>query len=149
MTLVFVYGTLKGLKTRFGHGSPFQESEFVGHATTVDDFNLVDGVYPIALLSDDVLSKHQFNGKILGEVYAVGPDCVAALDQYEDYPDLYTRHDTKVKLIKGGTVRAWIYTGRNARAMVGKQGRDYIVPNASGELYWHFDSEIPLTDQTM
>lgn len=148
MTLCFVYGTLKGMKTRFGPGSDLQASEFVGHAVTHLPFCLIDGIYPIALHQDDIRAKPNLCGKILGEVYAVQPAAVAALDAYEGYPDLYTRSKIRVNLLKGGSMMAWIYTGTGARNMIGHPGRDYIVPNASGELYWHFDTEVPLPNST-
>lgn len=148
MTLCFVYGTLKGMKTRFGLGSALQGSEFVGHAVTHLPFCLIDGIYPIALHQDDIKAKPNLCGKIFGEVYAVNAAAVDALDAYEGYPDLYTRSLIRVDLLKGGSVMAWIYTGTGARDMIGSPGRDYIIPNASGELYWHFDTEVPLTNST-
>lgn len=149
MTLVFVYGTLKGMKRRFGSGSNLQDSEFLGHGITVDDFNLIDGIFPIAIHADNIKAKPEYNGKIFGEVYAVQSTAVTALDAYEGYPDLYTRAMYKVKLLKGGTVEAWIYTGRSINASIGHDNRVHIHPDHDKQLYWQFIDELPLTSKAM
>lgn len=144
MTLVFTYGTLKGMKLRFGSGSPLQATEFVGHALTKDLFNLIDGGFPIALESGDIKSFGRFDGHIIGEVYAIKRNVMESLDSYEGYPDYYTRREYTVNFLKGGSTKAWIYTGTGARESVNDPGRNYIMPDADKTLYWRYASEIPL-----
>lgn len=145
MTLVFVYGTLKGMKNRFGTGSGLQKSEFVGHGLTKGLFNLADGPYPIAIPASHSKAKETHQGHITGEVYAVQPQAVTSLDAYESYPDLYDRQLYDVVLGNGATVKAWIYTGNQAADMIGGPGRQLVKPNDVKTLYWHFPLEVALT----
>jgi gamma-glutamylaminecyclotransferase len=81
MTRIFTYGTLIS-------GEPnhrvLRGSRCLGPACTPPRFKLVDlGAYP-GMLADG-------NTSVVGEVYDVGDDVLAALDRLEGHPHLYKR----------------------------------------------------------
>lgn len=142
--LVFVYGTLKGMKHRFGPGSDLQESKYLGQGVTEPVFNVVDGPYPIAVLEREKEFKEALRGGILGEVYEVTDKAVDALDRYEGYPDLYQRLDVDVNMLDGGVHKAWIYIGNQALRSIGRGWNEYISPDVTGSLYWPYEYEHPV-----
>ena len=79
--LVFVYGTL-----RYGESnSPLLEgSPFLGEHRTAPSYRMLDlGGYPAVVPGG--------SDPILGEVYAVDPVTLGALDALEGHPDFYRR----------------------------------------------------------
>jgi gamma-glutamylcyclotransferase (GGCT)/AIG2-like uncharacterized protein YtfP len=97
--LVLVYGTLK-------RGQPNHHqlagSAFCGAASLpkLALYNL--GPFPMAVASDDP------NTCLHGELYAVHPTQLAALDRFEGSPRLYERQQHR--LVDGRPV--WVYVGR-------------------------------------
>eukprot|EP00040_Diaphanoeca_grandis_P029472 m.172694 g.172694 ORF g.172694 m.172694 type:complete len:684 (-) comp31698_c5_seq2:53-2104(-) len=93
--LLFVYGTLKqGMHwhSKFlSHGA-----QFVGRATTVEQFPLVVGRCGVPyLLCDGRGTGH----RVLGELYKVSEDALEGLDQYEGLvKQYYTRPTVQVEL---------------------------------------------------
>ncbi len=112
---VFVYGTLLADET---NASNLRGAARVGMARTTPDFQLVDlGLYP-ALLTGG-------NQSVLGEVYAVDAETLAALDVFEGVPTLY--HRDRVALVGGRSVELYIY------AQQAPHGR----PIVCGDWRWH------------
>lgn len=101
--LVFVYGTL--LRGESNHGL-LDEAEFLGEATTSDEYVLVDlGPYPAIVPADEAHAT-----RITGEVYAVDDAGLVELDHLEDAPRLYQRVEASFGWNdQSGGGRAWIY----------------------------------------
>jgi len=94
---VFVYGTLR-------IGEPYHHlmsaCEYLGQCTTKAEFALINlGRYP-GIIRDGSTS-------IVGDLYIVGPQTLQELDEYEGYPDYYTRES--IQLADGNTAIAYIY----------------------------------------
>ena len=98
-TLVFVYGTLKrGMANqRQLAGARFEGTGMVAGLQLYDL-----GPFPMAVASDAA------GACVLGEIYAVGQELLAALDRFEGVPRLYERQ--RHRLIDGRAV--WVYVGR-------------------------------------
>jgi gamma-glutamylcyclotransferase (GGCT)/AIG2-like uncharacterized protein YtfP len=95
-TLLFVYGTLK--RGQPNHGQ-LQGSRWEGEAI-LEGACLFDlGPFPMAIAGE---------GTIRGELYAVPPEGLIALDAFEGVPRLYERH--RRPLSDGRQV--WVYLGR-------------------------------------
>ncbi|KAG1699426.1 hypothetical protein DVH05_012841 [Phytophthora capsici] len=116
-TRVFVYGTLKtGLYNYTTYLQPAIElgkASFVGEArTTKEEFHMVlddQAFYPCLYRAPKGEGY-----RVIGEVYSVDDDTLAALDVLEEVDDgLYSRDDIDVDLIdgelKGQTVSCQVY----------------------------------------
>lgn len=139
--LVFVYGSLK---RGFRNHRVISGGEFAGVATTVARFNMLDvrGAYP-ALVTD--LIDRTKAGQILGELYNVDDDTLAALDKLEGYPDFYTRglHPV-VRAHDGETLQAIIYTLPLATAWqmaTSARGGIGLFGAVRGKMAWTLDDE--------
>lgn len=94
---VFVYGSLK---RGFLHHDVMRGARFVRRATVYGYCLRVVGQYPAMVPEPD--------GSVQGEVYGVTPEHLAALDEFEDCPDLYRRE--AVRLGDGSTAFAYTMT---------------------------------------
>ncbi|KAK1945371.1 Gamma-glutamylaminecyclotransferase [Phytophthora citrophthora] len=116
-TRVFVYGTLKtGLynyKTYLQPAIELGKASFVGGATTSkEEFHMVlddQAFYPCLYRA-----PKDEGYRVIGEVYSVDNDTLAALDVLEEVDDgLYARDDIEVDLVdgerKGQTVSCQVY----------------------------------------
>jgi gamma-glutamylaminecyclotransferase len=80
--LLFVYGTL--MRGEGAHGLLGPTARFVAEARTEPQFTLVDmGEYP-ALVEGGTTA-------VRGELYEIDAALLAALDRYEDVPEMYER----------------------------------------------------------
>lgn len=50
------------------------------------------------------------NSEVWGLIYEVSMEDLYQLDDYEGYPDVYTRFQTSVKTKSGKTLKVWVYT---------------------------------------
>lgn len=101
MIRVLVYGTLK-----VGHSNHIllekAEAQFIGYDSVTGPYQLYDlGAIPAVM---DAPS--QGNRKIRGELYAIQPEGLAALDLLEGHPHLYQRRKIWTDVHKR---RAWVY----------------------------------------
>jgi gamma-glutamylcyclotransferase (GGCT)/AIG2-like uncharacterized protein YtfP len=93
---LFVYGSLLPGEA---HGARLGASRPLGEASTEARYTLVDlGEYP-ALLEGGSTS-------VRGELYDVGAEVLAALDEFEGHPDEYRR--VPVRLVSGESVDAYV-----------------------------------------
>lgn len=98
--LVFVYGTL--MRGMANH-QQLAGADFVG-VRTVAGLQLYDlGPFPMAIRAGD-----DPEARLSGEVYAMSPELLAALDRFEGAPRLYERQ--RQQLEDGCSV--WVYVGR-------------------------------------
>ncbi|MFO0850059.1 MAG: gamma-glutamylcyclotransferase family protein [Gemmataceae bacterium] len=82
-TILFVYGTLK--RGERNH-SRIAAGEFLGDAVTPPLYRVYDlGAYP-GLVRDEADGL-----AVRGELWAVGGPTLAALDEFEEVPDLFVR----------------------------------------------------------
>ena len=80
-SLIFVYGSLR--RGGFNHAL-FAGARFLGEAATAPHYSLHDlGPYP-ALVAGGTTS-------VLGELYSLSPEQLAAADELEGHPTVYTR----------------------------------------------------------
>jgi gamma-glutamylcyclotransferase (GGCT)/AIG2-like uncharacterized protein YtfP len=92
---VFVYGSLMRGEA---HHERLAGARFLGAARTPPAYTLVSlGEYPALVAGGGTCVE--------GELYAVDADTLAALDRFEEHPDLYRR--TAIALESGA--RAWAY----------------------------------------
>jgi gamma-glutamylaminecyclotransferase len=107
MTTVFVYGTLK---KGFGNNRLLTTSEFVGHATTVGNFLMLDGGFPVVLEAADDGSTS--NRQVRGEVYEVDCATLKRLDRLESKGTMYDREIVHVRVDgRAEKIEANIYIG--------------------------------------
>lgn len=87
-TLLFVYGTLKrGLRNH--HLMAGQE--FLGEAIAEPRYRVLDlGPYP-GLVVDEAAGL-----AVAGELWAVSPECLAALDAFEEVPGPFIRAEVQL-----------------------------------------------------
>ncbi|KAG7391547.1 hypothetical protein PHYPSEUDO_004617 [Phytophthora pseudosyringae] len=117
-TLVFVYGTLKtGLYNYTAYLQPaiaLGKAALLGAArTTMEDFHLVlddEAFYPCLYRAP----QNEGGYRVVGEIYSVDDDTLAALDVLEEVDDdLYARDEIDVDLVdgerKGETVSCQVY----------------------------------------
>lgn len=121
---VFVYGTLR----RGFHNHHYLKGlPFLGEAnTTIERFEMRDagqGSFPVVFERELKIKGKKRNpvvGKIKGEVYAVDPRTMLALDRLENNGGMYTRHLTWVFLSDQAatektqirpSIKAWMYIG--------------------------------------
>lgn len=103
MQRVFVYGSLK---RGFRHHDQMAGARFLREARTAPRYTLVlAGDYP-ALVDDGVTA-------VAGEVFAVDDRHLAALDAFEEVPDLYVR--APLDLEGGERVFAYFLPAERAR----------------------------------
>lgn len=101
MKLIFVYGTLK-------RGYPLNSflvergAAFVGEATTIDRFNLIDAGVPV------IMRNATTGARVKGEVWRIPDDILPRLDRIEA---AYTRQLIKVNIGEGES-DAYTYEGR-------------------------------------
>ena len=99
---VFIYGTL--LRGQTSHHR-MAGARFLGEACTEPGYALVElGWYP-GLVREGSRS-------IAGELYAVGPAALAALDDYEDHPDLFLRQ--AIRLADGSSAESYLLRPEHA-----------------------------------
>jgi gamma-glutamylcyclotransferase (GGCT)/AIG2-like uncharacterized protein YtfP len=85
--LLFVYGTL--MRGESAHELLGPTARFVAEAQTEPRFTLLDmGEYP-ALAEGGTTA-------VRGELYEIDGELLAALDRYEDVPELYERHTLRL-----------------------------------------------------
>jgi gamma-glutamylaminecyclotransferase len=131
MHRVFVYGTLK---RGFSNHDLLKGCEFVGRATTMSTYKMIEIGFPVIMPDPE--------GKpVAGEVYAVDDETLARLDQLEREGRAYDRKLIDVTLpLAGGErlpARAFIYVGREDRfGEVFARGPLYGSVNEQGELDW-------------
>lgn len=137
--LIGVYGTLKGLDTRYSH-STFSAA-FVDHAITVDKMHMFDGGFPVVLPVSEEFPLSADSGRVVLEVYDVSEETVIGpLDSYEGYPNLYGREEYNVVTNAGQPLKVWIYTGNNIKSAC-KGSRRPVVPGHLGTLHWPYREE--------
>jgi len=133
-TLVFVYGTLR----RGGrlHGYHMRAAEFVGRGR-VYGFGMYDlGSYPAAVPTTNATST------LVGEVYEVDAEGLAALDQVEGVPRFYGRSTVTVVLDNGETCDAEVYSmprpPRDSTRVAGGDWIAYVGPRKDDDspCYW-------------
>lgn len=95
-TLVFVYGSLRRGEQNHWH---LDGCLLIREARTEPGFRLYDlGAYPAMVAGG--------RGSVVGEVYAVGPEALAALDRLEGHPRYYQRQ--VVRLADGQAVESYL-----------------------------------------
>ncbi len=104
MIRVFVYGSLK---RGFRHHDVMEaeKATFLGAARTAPGFRLIRyGEYPAL--------THGGSGFVTGELYEVTEGALAALDEFEDCPDLYQREE--IALEDGAVVFSYVVSQARA-----------------------------------
>lgn len=99
---VFVYGTLKRLHSnhRLLESNNITDTEYLGRARIIGPYRMLDlGNFPGVQETTGIGNK-----AIYGEVYAIGPNTLEALDILEGNGNFYTRHKV-VTAFKN----AWMY----------------------------------------
>jgi gamma-glutamylaminecyclotransferase len=105
-TFLFVYGTLKRGEPNHDH---LVGARFLGKARTQPIYRLLDlGAYP-GLVRNDPDGR-----SVLGELWEVGPDTLARLDEFEEVPQLFLRQAVQLTG-HSGPAQAYFYRGRPAR----------------------------------
>jgi gamma-glutamylcyclotransferase (GGCT)/AIG2-like uncharacterized protein YtfP len=103
---VFVYGSLKrGERNHHWIAAGTYRGEALLPGARLYDL----GPFPMAVASDDPADT------IAGELYAVTPAMLAALDRFEGVPRLYERQSWR--LVDGS--QAWVYVGRQRQVRHG------------------------------
>jgi gamma-glutamylcyclotransferase (GGCT)/AIG2-like uncharacterized protein YtfP len=84
---IFVYGTLMR-----GHGNNrlLERSTFLGDATTTGWFRMWQGGFPM-IKAASFNAADRFVGRIIGEVWRVNDNALAALDRLESNGTMYRR----------------------------------------------------------
>jgi gamma-glutamylaminecyclotransferase len=98
--LLFVYGTLRrGFEN---HEDYLHNAQFMGNASTRDEYALVVGELPYVV-------KDRAVARIVGELYAVDAATLEQVDGLEGHPDEYRREEILVLTGQGQELCAWIY----------------------------------------
>lgn len=104
-TRIFVYGTL--LRGEDNHHF-LRSASYLGSARTAPRFQLFDvGPYP-ALVDGGAMA-------VVGELYEVDVETLAALDDLEDHPEVYRR--TEISLDDGTVAQAYLLVGASAEGL--------------------------------
>lgn len=110
MNKILVYGSLK---KGYGNHRLLERATFLGQATTVPSFTLLDlGHFPGIVRSGST--------PVMGELYEVDAETLARLDRLEGHPGFYRREAIDVVLEDGSlaTVEgyvlplSWLHEGR-------------------------------------
>lgn len=96
MVRLFIYGTLR--RGEAAHGL-LGDARFVGEALTAP-------AYALFAFPDWPALVPGGDGAVAGEVYEVDAETLAALDAYEDCPDLYVRRP--IRLADGSPAEAYL-----------------------------------------
>ncbi len=105
-TRIFTYGTLM---TGQPNHRLLARAKWIGSARTEPRFDLVDlGPFP-GLMSGGTTS-------VLGEIYEVDRETLAALDRLEGHPSFYERKT--IRLANGQWIAAYLYPKRPPHAAV-------------------------------
>ncbi|WAR05062.1 YS11-like protein [Mya arenaria] len=91
---VFVYGTLKKGQPNNYYMAKCQSAKYLGSAETRDRFPLVIGDWNLPMMVDAISAGNN----VKGEVYTVNYEDLAALDEFEDCPELYFRKEIDILL---------------------------------------------------
>lgn len=121
---IFVYGTLK---RGFWNNRLLEDSTFVGTATTVREFCLLDGGYPYACRRGKKMRR------VVGELWLVDSETLARLDCLEGVPHHYQRQLIGVVVPGGRRRRAHIYTVPYGDE---RQGRQFCPTDNDGAFVW-------------
>ncbi len=111
---VFVYGTL-----RVGEANHYllEHQDLVARARTEAAFELVNlGAFPAMIAGGTT--------RVVGEVYAIDPVTLAALDRLEGHPRFYQR--TTIRLENGDEVLAYLLPPVQARGRTRIPSGDWI-----------------------
>jgi gamma-glutamylcyclotransferase (GGCT)/AIG2-like uncharacterized protein YtfP len=121
---LFVYGTL--MRDERNHRL-LVEAEFLGEARTVAGFTMIDlGAFPGVVAMGA--------GAIVGEVFRVNAQTLAAVDRLEGHPSFYRR--TEIELEGGGRAEAYLMPKRELRGnarLEGGSGRDRQATRAAAQ----------------
>lgn len=99
--LVFVYGTLKeGCHNNY----LLEGSTKVGPAQTCRPYHVTCVGFPIAYRGGPAMKP------VLGELWLTDSQTLAQMDRLEGVPRHYQRTSTKVALVPGYVLNAWMYT---------------------------------------
>lgn len=134
MKVVFVYGTLK--KNQSNHRL-LNNAKFIGEATTIDKFVLVDfGSFPTLAKPE----KNMTGYSIHGEVYELNN--FDRLDQLEgfykvDHPDNYYNRDIYQIKCNNETISAWIYMRNSTLAEIVKNSKYKHIPSGN----WNYPNQ--------
>lgn len=124
-TLVFVYGTLKGMQ----HGT------LLSNGITKDKYVLYDGGFPICLKTKGF--PYRQYGSVKGELYRIDQEVLSFLDNYEGHPDFFKRELVNVipepYTLGQNLTKAWMYFGNEARQLT--SSRASVTPE-DGVLCW-------------
>jgi gamma-glutamylcyclotransferase (GGCT)/AIG2-like uncharacterized protein YtfP len=121
--LVFVYGTLR---RGYGNHHLMQDgARLLDLACTVQAYALYALEIPFAV-------KEQAVSPLRGELYAVGPECLARLDELEEHPQWYRREKVEAITDRGDNVLAWLYFYPEPRGALVPSG-DYARHTPPGQ----------------
>lgn len=118
---LFVYGTLR--RSEHAHALLGQDAVFLGEAVTVPSYTLYQlGWYP-GLVEGGTT-------KITGEIWSIGIERWASLDEYEGVPGDYIRK--KIALVGDKDAYTYIYVGTLHNALL-LSGGDWMNRSQSHE----------------
>lgn len=134
---VFTYGTLK---EGFRNHRVIKDSEFVGPASTFNNFEMVvttgtQAPFPIVFPS----TREKKRGAIYGEVYKVTPNTMRELDYLESNGTMYKRMPTPVHVAFNDAppkkIYAWMYRGVRDFWSTRESTLKRVQPFVSHEMY--------------
>lgn len=146
---VFVYGSLKaGHKTH----EMIDHCEYLGRGRTIaGDFDLRSphhNAFPIAFRNGQKETPKECLGKVVGELYVLGPKDMLALDQYENNGTMYRREkvwivckDQRIPQSKNEharpTIQAWMYIAeKDYWRDQSTQRCPYMIEGIHKEFFW-------------
>ena len=124
--LLFVYGTLKR-----GHGNNhhiLSNAKFIGAALSADCYRMLHGGVPFLL---DDPEGHP----VVGEIFAVNDEELAACDRLEGHPQHYQRVERSFLIGPDQPVTAWVYLWNPWQRA--EDFLDRVQPDADGLIEWH------------
>lgn len=122
--LIFVYGTLKH---GYGNNRRLAEAQFLGEATSLDNFHLYAAGVPFLV---DAVEGHP----VRGELYVVDANELESCDRLEGHPHNYRRVLRKFCRDNGTCVSAWVYLWPRSTASMASFA---ISPDKDGVLEWN------------